>query len=83
MKTKRNTTAAKSDPGEYWDGLLRPLVKKSPNLAKEFLAKVREAKLTFGGSLFVSSGSRPTRYYEPLARLSVPMGNHVSWNTEW
>lgn len=48
MKTKRNTTAAKSDPVEYWDGLLRPLVKKSPNLAKEFLEKVREAKLTFG-----------------------------------
>ena len=42
-----------------------------------------KAKLTFGGSLFLSSGSRPTRFYQPLARLSVPIYNHVSWNTEW
>ena len=42
-----------------------------------------KAKLTFGGSLFISSGSRPTRYYQPLARLAVPINNHVSWNTEW
>jgi hypothetical protein len=42
-----------------------------------------KAKLTFGGSLFISSGSRPSRYYQPLARLSVPIQNHVSWNTEW
>jgi hypothetical protein len=36
------------DPVEYWDALLRPLVKKSPDLAKQFLEDVREAKLTFG-----------------------------------
>ncbi len=38
---------------------------------------------TFGGSLFVSSGSRPTQYYQPLARLSIPLNKHVRWNTEW
>lgn len=42
-----------------------------------------KAKLTFGGSLFISSGSRPSRYYEPLARLSVPIQKHIDWNTEW
>ena len=42
-----------------------------------------KAKLTFGGSLFISSGSRPTRYYQPLARLSVPIQKHIDWNTEW
>jgi hypothetical protein len=42
-----------------------------------------KAKLTFGGSLFVSSGSRPSRYYQPLARLSVPLQKNVSWNAEW
>ncbi len=42
-----------------------------------------KAKLTFGGSLFVSSGSRPSRYYEPLAKLSVPLYKHVDWNSEW
>ena len=47
------------------------------------LPRYEKAKLTFGGSLFISSGSRPSRYYQPLARLSVPIHNHVSWNTEW
>ena len=28
-------------------------------------------KASFGGSLFISSGSRPTSYYQPLARLSL------------
>jgi hypothetical protein len=41
------------------------------------------AKLTAGGSLFVSAGSRPTQYYQPLGRLSVPIQKHVQWNTEW
>ena len=36
-----------------------------------------------GGSLFVSSGSRPTQYYQPLARVSIPIYKHVSWNGEW
>ena len=40
-------------------------------------------KLTLGGSLFVSSGSRPTSYYQPLARLSLPLQKHVYWSTEW
>jgi hypothetical protein len=38
---------------------------------------------SFGGSLFLSSGSRPTNYYQPLARLSIPLHKHVQWNTEW
>ena len=43
----------------------------------------RASKLTAGGSLFISSGSRPSRLYEPLARLSVPLRPHLSWNTQW
>lgn len=39
--------------------------------------------LSFGGSLFVSSGSRPTQYYQPLARLSIPLHKHLYWNAEW
>jgi hypothetical protein len=38
---------------------------------------------SFGGSMFISSGSRPTRYYQPLARFSLPLNKHVQWNTEW
>ena len=40
-------------------------------------------KLTAGGSFFISSGSRPTRYYQPLATLWVPVVKHISWFTEW
>jgi hypothetical protein len=43
----------------------------------------KEAKVTAGGSLFIAHGSRPTRYYQPLARLSLPLYKRVSWNTEW
>jgi len=41
---------ASSNPNtvEYWDKLLRPLVKKSTSLAEKFLEDVRAAKLTFG-----------------------------------
>jgi hypothetical protein len=38
---------------------------------------------SFGGSLFISSGSRPTQYYQPLARFSFPLRPHIQWNTEW
>jgi len=40
-------------------------------------------KLTAGGSFFISSGSRPTSYYTPLATLWVPVVKHVNWFTEW
>ena len=40
-------------------------------------------KLSMGGSMFLSNGSNTTRYYQPLARLSVPLCKHVAWNAEW
>ena len=40
-------------------------------------------RLAFGGSLLVSSGSRPTTYYQPLARLNVPLHKGLSWNSEY
>jgi len=40
-------------------------------------------KLSAGGSLFISSGSRASSYYQPLGRLSLPLQKHVQWNTEW
>ena len=40
-------------------------------------------KLAAGGSMFISSGSRPTSYYQPVAKLWVPLGSHLSWFTEW
>jgi hypothetical protein len=41
------------------------------------------AKLTMGGSLAITNGTQPSRYYEPLVRFSLPAGKHVYWNTEW
>jgi hypothetical protein len=40
-------------------------------------------RLSAGGSLFIAAGSRASRYYQPLGRLSVPFEKHVQWNTEW
>ncbi len=40
-------------------------------------------KLSIGGSLAVTNGTRPARYYQPFGRLSVPIGKHVAWNTQW
>jgi len=40
-------------------------------------------KLAAGGSFFISSGSRPTSYYQPQAKLWVPLGTHLSWFSEW
>lgn len=39
--------------------------------------------LMAGGSLFISSGSRPTSYYQPLAKLTVPAGKKVSFFALW
>jgi hypothetical protein len=33
--------------------------------------------------VFVSAGSRATRYYQPLATLLVPAGKHTSLFAEW
>ena len=41
------------------------------------------ARLSMGGSMFLSNGSNTTRYYQPLARFSLPIGKHVAWNSEW
>jgi hypothetical protein len=40
-------------------------------------------KLTFGGSLFVSALSRPTQFYEPMGRLSLPVRKNISLYAEW
>jgi len=52
------------------------------------LPHLNGAKLTVGGSFFISAGfqgaqSRPTRYYQPMARLALPVVKNVYWNTEW
>jgi len=48
MKTATARTRGRQDPVEYWDALLRPLIRNSSELPKKFLGEVRAAKLTFG-----------------------------------
>jgi hypothetical protein len=40
-------------------------------------------KFTAGGSFFISSGSRPTTYYQPYAKISLPLHKNVAWFGEW
>lgn len=40
-------------------------------------------RITLGGSLFRSSGSRPSDYYQPIGRALIPVHNHVQWFAEW
>ena len=40
-------------------------------------------KLTAGGSFFISNGSLPTSYYQPMAKLWVPVSKHVQAFAEW
>ena len=36
-----------------------------------------------GGSFVMTSGSRPTSYYQPVAKLFVPLSKKLSWFAEW
>jgi hypothetical protein len=40
-------------------------------------------KITAGGSFFLSSGSRPSSYYQPIATLRLPIGKNLYWFAEW
>ncbi len=42
-----------------------------------------KTKLSFGGSAFLSSGSNPSTFYQPAAKLSVLIRKYLSWNSEW
>ena len=40
-------------------------------------------KLSAGGSFFISSGSRATSYYQPLATLWLPINKKMSFFADW
>ncbi len=40
-------------------------------------------KLSFGGSLVTTEGSRPSRYYQPQGKLLLPLHRHVQLYAEW
>lgn len=42
-----------------------------------------QPELSLGGSMFLSSGSRPASYYQPVARFSAPMWRRVDLIAEY
>ncbi|MDX2152924.1 MAG: hypothetical protein SFV54_19435 [Bryobacteraceae bacterium] len=40
-------------------------------------------RLSFGGSFFLSNGSRPTSFYQPLGRFLIPLHRRLHYYTEW
>ena len=40
-------------------------------------------QLSAGGSFFISSGSRPTTYYQPVVKLKVPLCKYATWFADW
>jgi hypothetical protein len=45
--------------------------------------KDRTVKFSLGGSMFVSAGARPTSYYQPLGRITMPLTKRFQWYGEW
>jgi hypothetical protein len=43
----------------------------------------RGGKISAGGALAVTSGSRPTTYLQPLGTLTLPISKHASWVSQW
>ena len=41
------------------------------------------AKISAGGSALLGSGSRPTTYYQPVTKFTMPLGRRVSCFAEW
>ena len=42
-----------------------------------------KTRLTLGGSAFLSSGSNPTTFYQPIAKMAITLSKKLTWNTEW
>jgi hypothetical protein len=40
-------------------------------------------RLSFGGAFFSSTGSRPTKFYQPTARVTVPLFKHLEGSFQW
>jgi hypothetical protein len=48
-----------------------------------FNGSCRGNKLVAGGSAVLTSGSRPTTYYQPIVKLSVPLRRNIGFFAEW
>lgn len=53
------------------------------NTSTHWLGKGHTLAFSAGGAAVLISGSRPTTYYQPTARLSVPVTKHLGLFAEW
>lgn len=44
---------------------------------------IHGASLNVGGSLLVSHGTQPTKYYQPRAELMIPIHSRIVWFNNW
>ncbi len=44
---------------------------------------LNHARISAGGSALLTSGSRPTTYYQPLAKVTVPITDRIGWFAVW
>jgi hypothetical protein len=42
-----------------------------------------QARISAGGNFFISSGSRPTDFFQPVGRAVVPASHGIAWVSEW
>ena len=47
------------------------------------MADLTAVRVEAGGSMYISTGSRPTDYYVPVGRAAVPLGGFLEANGEW
>jgi hypothetical protein len=52
-------------------------------ISSYFNGTYKKSKLTAGGSAVLTSGSRPTTYYQPVVKLSLPLRKNIGWFAEW
>jgi hypothetical protein len=44
---------------------------------------LNHGRISAGGSALLTSGSRPTTYYQPLAKVTVPITERIGWFAVW
>ena len=66
----------------FWRSLYRDNA-HTASLVADFRLPRERVLLTIGGTMLRTAGSRPTRYYQPLARIAIPLHKQTRLFAEW
>ena len=62
----------------------RSLYRENAHLLNAFFdCNWHGVRLSAGGAAYLSAGSRPTEFYQPVVRLLAPIRKHLAWKGEW